>query len=155
MAGSNSLRPWRRKGNTPWSPWDEFDRFREQMWEFMNSPFQRMASSQGPSVDVYETGDSVVVKADLPGVDPKDVDLQVYDDHVVLRAQIRQETEVEEDNFYRRERYQGSLHREIPLDVPVEPEKAEATFKNGVLELRIPKAASASKGHRVNIRNEE
>ena len=96
-----------------------------------------------PSVDVFEEGDDVVVKAELPGMNKGDIDVKVTDHTVMISGEKRQEEKVEKKNFYRMERTYGSFTRSFSLPSEVETDKAKASFKEGVLEIRIPKSEEA------------
>lgn len=103
-----------------------------------------------PSVDVSETEKNVLVKAELPGLEPKDVDLTIERDTLILRGEKKQESEEKNENYHRVERSYGSFHRSIPLPVKVDAEKVKAKFKNGVLTVTLPKDKSA-RPRRVSI----
>lgn len=106
-----------------------------------------------PRVDVFERNGNLVVKAELPGVKQEDVDLTIEDGDLVLRAEQRSEHEVREENWYRMERQSGSLYRRLPLPERIEPGKIDATLKDGILEVVIPKAKQAEPTpHRIAIR---
>jgi HSP20 family protein len=94
-------------------------------------------------LDVYETGDDLVVKAAVPGVDPKDVDISVDDDILTIKGEFDQRDEVNEDGWMRRELRYGSFHRQLRLPPTVDAEKAQATFENGVMKLTLPKKPEA------------
>jgi HSP20 family protein len=96
-----------------------------------------------PRVDIYETDKEVVVKADLPGVEPEDLELYSTEDAVVLRGETRHEEERSEGGLHRSERSYGRFERQIPLPPGTRPEEAKASFRNGVLELRLPKTEEA------------
>lgn len=140
---------------TRWNPWDELVRLREEMSRFLdNTPLPSLWRGEGwqPSLDVYEQGNEIVVKADLPGLDPKDVEVRVFPDLVTLRGESRQEEAVERPGYYHRERRYGSFFRQVRLPARVIAEDAKATFKNGVLEVRIPKAEKEEdRGFKVDI----
>jgi HSP20 family protein len=101
------------------------------------------ARAFGPKVDVYETDDAVGVKAELPGVDPKDVEINATEDAITLTGETRREEEIEEEGYHRSERSFGRFHRQIDLPAAVKADQAKATFKNGVLEITLPKAEAA------------
>ncbi len=107
--------------------------------DFHWSPFQERNLSLFPKVDIKETKSAVTVSAELPGLDAKDIDISVSDDRLTLRGEKGQEKESKEENYYRMERSYGSFHRSITLPAEVESENIEATFKNGVLTISIPK----------------
>jgi len=105
-----------------------------------------------PRVDVFERDGNLVVKAELPGVKQEDVDLTIEDGDLVLRAEQQSEHEVREENWHRMERQSGSLYRRLPLPERIEPGKIDATLKDGVLEVVIPKAKAAEpRPHRIAV----
>jgi HSP20 family protein len=94
-------------------------------------------------LDVYETGDELVVKAAVPGVDPKDVEISVDDDILTIKGAFEQRDEVNEDGWLRRELRYGNFHRQLRLPPTVDAEKAQAQFENGVMKLTLPKKPEA------------
>ena len=101
--------------------------------------FFRRGGLMRPSVDVVETDDTVVVKAELPGMEPKDVDISVSGDKLTIKGERKAEKEEKGKTFYRMERGYGSFCRTIELPASVEADKAKADYKNGVLEITLPK----------------
>jgi HSP20 family protein len=95
-----------------------------------------------PRVDIEEDDKQYVVRADLPGVDPKDVELSVVENTLVLRGEKKEEREEKGKNYHRIERMVGQFYREIPLPQGTEVDKVKATAANGVLTVTIPKAAA-------------
>lgn len=140
-----------------WDPWRELNRLREEMNRLFEGteglPFTGWLRGEAqPSLDVYDAGEEIVVKADLPGFEPKDVDVRVYPDAVVLRGEQKREEEVERPGYFCRERRLGSFYRQVRLPAEVIPEDAKASFRNGVLELRVPKAEEKNgRGYKVSI----
>lgn len=98
-----------------------------------------------PTADVFEEADSVVVKAELPGMGKEDIDVKVTDDIITISGEKKKEEKVEKKNYYRMERSYGSFTRSLRLPAEVQTEKASAKFKDGVLEVRIPKTEEAKK----------
>jgi len=98
-----------------------------------------------PTIDVFEEGDNVVVKAELPGMGKEDIDVKVTDDIIIISGEKKKEEKVEKKNYYRMERSYGSFTRSLRLPTEVQTEKAVAKFKEGVLEVRIPKTEEAKK----------
>lgn len=105
-----------------------------------------------PAFDVYETDTEVVIKGELPGLKPGDINIMVYPDHATISGKISEEAEEKGVNYYRRERRAGSFERTFGLPAEVNTEGARATFEHGVLELRVPKVNDVKKrGRKVEI----
>ena len=93
-----------------------------------------------PPLDVHETADDIVVTASLPGMKAEDVEITMTGQSLTLRGEFRADEKVERDQYLYRERRFGTFHRSLQLPVRVQGENAQATFTDGVLTLRIPKA---------------
>src|SRR5437879_5337983 len=107
-----------------------------------------------PSVDVYETEHELVVKADLPEVDPQDLDIRVENNVLTIRGERKFEKKVNEDNYLRVERAYGSFSRSFSLANSVNAEAIKADYHNGVLTLTLPKREEAKpKQIKVNVGN--
>lgn len=104
-----------------------------------------------PAVDILNTEDAFVVLASLPGVKPDDVEITLENQTLSIRGQITDESESEEGDYLYRERKFGRFSRQIGFPTRVEAESAEATFENGSLRLRVPKAAE-TKPRRIEIK---
>jgi HSP20 family protein len=133
-----------------WDPSADFSVIRNVMDRFFDQPAVRrqfrVGEDLGPSalsVDVVETGDTYVIKAAVPGVDPNDVEISVEEDVLTIRGEFTKQEESSEENYLRREIRFGSFQRQLRLPPTVEPEKAQATFENGLLKLSIPKKPEA------------
>lgn len=96
-----------------------------------------------PPVDLYETDDAFVFKAELPGLRKDDIHLEVHDRTLTLRGERKHEADVKDEHYHRRERSHGSFQRVFTLPTPVDAEKVQARFKDGILELQLPKHESA------------
>ncbi|HEU5360470.1 MAG TPA: Hsp20/alpha crystallin family protein [Candidatus Deferrimicrobiaceae bacterium] len=96
-----------------------------------------------PAVDIYETNDSVVVKAELPGVEKDQISVEVKDGILSLRGERKFEKEVKEESYHRIERSYGNFQRSFSLPVSVDQDKVTARFKDGVLEVKLPKKEQA------------
>lgn len=96
-----------------------------------------------PALDVYEKDQSIVVETPLAGVSPDDVKIIIENDVLMIEGATKKRSEIDEKNYYRKEVRYGSFYRSIPLPVSVESDKAEASYENGVLKIRIPKAQKA------------
>ncbi len=91
-------------------------------------------------MDMYQTENDVVIKASLPGVKPEEVDISVTDDVVTISGEHREEEEVKDKDYLRKEQRYGAFSRSVPVPVAVKSDKAEAEFEDGVLTLTLPKA---------------
>lgn len=118
--------------------------------KFFNEAFSKGSDDQEstlpawtPAVDVYETDNSLVLKAELPGLDPKEVEIKVEDNTLHLKGERKFEKETREENYHRIERSYGSFTRTFGLPKTVDSEKAKAEFKDGVLTLTMPKREEA------------
>ncbi len=92
-----------------------------------------------PNIDMYDRKGEIVIKAELPGIEKENIDLSITKDTVVLKGEIKKEEETKEENYYLCERVSGKFTRTIDIPAEVDAEKVRATFKNGVLEIVLPK----------------
>ena len=136
---------------TPWKPF-EFDRLKKEMDRVWDSFFEgrpgRRNREEGewlPSLDVAETKGDLVVRAELPGMDPKDIDISLSEGVLTIRGEKKQEKEEKEEGYHLIERSYGSFTRSIRLPKEVQSEKIEASFKNGILKVVLPKSEEAKK----------
>ena len=114
---------------------------------------QGTASLWTPAVEVLERGDKLLVRAELPGVSKDDVSVDITDDVLTIEGERRQESEDRGEGFYRSERSYGHFVRSIPLPEGVDSEKADAKFKDGVLEITLPAPKRELKrGRKLSIR---
>jgi HSP20 family protein len=130
---------------------DEF--FRDP---FSLSPFEAFTSQLSnftPRVDVVETDKEVKITAELPGVDEEDIDITLRSQVVTISGEKKEEKEEKGRDYYHYERSYGSFRRDIPLPCEVEEDKADATFKKGVLTITLPKTAEARRQvKRIKVR---
>ena len=143
----NFLVPWfpRRKGQYGdlLSLTDELDRFFHDGWRgFLDKDFLP-ERAWSPAVDLYETDENLMVKAELPGLDKKDIKLTLSDGLLTIAGEKKQEKETKRKNYRRLESSYGSFQRVIELPVPVQADKVKADYKRGVLEITLPKAEEA------------
>lgn len=99
-----------------------------------------------PRVDVFEEGNDLVVRAEMPGVSKENIDVSVKDGVLSLHAETTKEEEKQERGYYRRERQYGAFTRRVALPVDVDEASAKATYKDGVLEVRLAKASPEKAG---------
>ena len=91
-------------------------------------------------MDMYETKDDLVVSLELPGVKEKEVQVSIMNDILTVKGERTQQQEVKDENSHRLERWFGRFERGIPLPMPVQTDKVKATYRDGVLEIKLPKA---------------
>lgn len=91
------------------------------------------------TVDVYQTDDDIVVRSTIAGAKIEDIDIQVTKDMITIRGQRKPEEHISSDGFFHRELYWGAFSRAIILPMDVDPENAKASYKNGILTVRLPK----------------
>lgn len=137
-------------GLRPWGSLEELRREMDRLFDDVVGrralPGRREALEErvwAPTVDVFDKGNNLVVRAELPGVEKKDVKVTVEGDVLSIRGEKREEEKVKDENYYACEQCYGSFSRSIYLPVKVEPGKIKADFKNGILDITLPKAKEA------------
>jgi HSP20 family protein len=103
------------------------------------SPVAALDRVWAPPVEMYETKDELVVTVEVPGVNEKDVHLSLTGDLLTVRGERAHRQEVKEDESYRTERWYGRFERTLPLPVPIQQDKVKATYRDGVLTVKLPK----------------
>ncbi|MCL5978683.1 MAG: Hsp20/alpha crystallin family protein [Nitrospirae bacterium] len=137
-----------------WSPLKELEEMRKDMDRLFDeffSPVTRrrrgwLKPEMGvivPNIEMYDRKNEIVLKAELPGVSKEDIDLTITKDSLTLKGEIKKEEEIKEEDYYASERSYGSFTRTIALPAEVDSEKSKASFKNGVLEIVLPKREEA------------
>lgn len=130
-----------------WNPFRDISEIQSEMNRLFDSLFGRpvrvglVDRVWAPVVDVSETKkDELVVTAELPGVNEKEVQVNITGDVLTIKGERHQEGETQEENYHRLGRFYGKFERNIPLPIPVETNKVKATYRNGLLEIHLPKA---------------
>jgi HSP20 family protein len=127
-------------------PLNEMVTLREAMDRLFDDAFTRPqglgAMADMPAIDLYQTGDRVVVKASLPGLKAEDVQITVTENTLNLRGEFKEEMEEKEATYHLREQRFGSFERSVSLPTEVDTNKAAADFKDGVLTISLPKSES-------------
>ena len=126
----------------------------DEPWDRMIGDLSRGFSSMGSGfpVDMSETEEKVIIRADLPGIEKKNVSARIVDNTIVIDAEQQEEEREEDEDYFRQERRYGKLHREIPLPVEVDDDKVEARMEDGVLTIEVPKKEkNKRKGREVKI----
>jgi len=130
-----------------WDPFDELTSLRESMERLFDDLFTTRRPGRAlapalwePAVELFETEGDVVFRAEMPGIDPKQVGVTVTEDTLTVKGEARTEQEQKGRNYYRRELRYGSFERAVGLPASVQADQAKATCRQGILEVRIPKA---------------
>lgn len=142
---------------TPWRPFSELSRVERDMehlfGNFFRRPFLgltwpeqfREVGFREPAIEVYEEKDDVVIKAEIPGMKKEELDINISGTILTIKGEKKQEEEVKKKGYYYSERSYGSFLRTIDLPKEVQTDKARAHFKDGVLEVRLPKTEEAKR----------
>jgi HSP20 family protein len=140
-----------------WDPFRDLISIQDRMNRLFEQTLSRSRGEEGitaatwtPAVDIYETVDTIVMKAELPGLTREDIDIQIEDNTLILRGERRFAKDVQQENYLRIERAYGSFHRTFTLPATIQQEEIRAVFRDGVLELILPKTEGA-KPKRISI----
>lgn len=150
------------KGETWRAPFNMLDDLRtelEQLWQrtrmstfaakdILETDIPKLFT---PRVDVFKKENELVVKADLPGMKKEDVHVAIEEGDLILKGERKEEKEVKEDAFYKAECFYGSFYRRLPLNFEVAPDKVNAKFTDGVLEVRLPMPPEEKKAAPLEI----
>ena len=143
------------KAVAPWRPFMDLSRWERDMDRMMEAffdrrmrpwwPWPRGESMEfaAPAVDLYEEKNDIVVKAELPGIEKDNIEVNLSNHHLTIKGEKKNEKEIKEENYYRSERSYGTFLRTLELPADVQGEKVKASFKNGILEVRLPKTENA------------
>jgi len=136
-----------------WEPFRDLVTLQDRMNRIFDDAFRgsrgaseeewALGGSWAPVVDIHEQDGNLVLKAELPGIDPKDVDVRVENNVLTLRGERKLDSEVKRENYHRVERSYGSFSRSFTLPSVVDTDKIKAEFKDGVLRLVLPKKEEA------------
>ncbi|MFZ3211218.1 MAG: Hsp20/alpha crystallin family protein [Terriglobales bacterium] len=142
---------------TRWDPFRELNVLQDRMNRLYQDYAPRAeqdltAGNFIPPVDIYEDEQNVTLKVEVPGLDPKDVDVRVENNTLTIRGERKFEKDEKEENFHRVERHYGSFVRSFTLPNTVDPDNVKADYENGVLKIQLAKRAEAKpKQIKVNI----
>jgi HSP20 family protein len=143
-----------KKGLTKWYKLPVFSSFQDEMNRVLDNFFSRESTYGAdwrPVVDVAETESDIIVKAEIPGIDPKDVDISITGDTLTLKGEKKEEKENTGKCYHRVESSYGSFNRVITLPASVDVDKVTAEGKNGLLEITLPKKEE-SKAKKINVK---
>jgi HSP20 family protein len=144
---------------TRWDPFRNLSSLQEQVNRLFETSFKANTDKSAltawaPAVDIYETENELVIKADLPDVAEKDIDVRIENNMLTIRGERKFEESVKEDNYLRVERAYGSFSRSFSLPNTVNTEAIQASYKDGVLKIELPKRAeSKPKQVKINVTN--
>lgn len=141
-----ALVPYRKES---WwvDPFAEMENIQKEMNRLFNFSLARhpwgentlLGGQWAPAVDIYDSKDQILVKADLPGLNKDEIEVSVEEGSLVIKGEKKRDTEVNEENQYKTERFYGSFYRTIPLSSKVDAEKVNAKYQDGVLTLTLSK----------------
>jgi HSP20 family protein len=142
-------------------PWREMTRMEQDMDDLFGRffrgwpslPVAGEARAWAPSVDMIDRKEELLVRADLPGLEQKDVEVSVEDGMLTIRGERKEEKETKEEDYYCCERWAGTFARSVALPAGIETDKVKASFRNGVLEVHLPKTKEA-KAKKIDIKVE-
>lgn len=144
-----------------YNPFYELDRLHNELnnlfdWSFGGEPIQSaslLETGWAPSIDVYDSKENVMVKADVPGMKKEELDVAIQNNTLIIKGEKKQDAEQKEKDYVRTERFYGSFCRAITLPSDVDSAKAQAEYNNGTLTLTLPKKEEAKpKQISVNIK---
>jgi HSP20 family protein len=161
MAKQSKEESTEQRGLTQWKPFAEMARWERDMERLFGNfltgrahplfddrwwPGKSVGSREPDlDMDLYEDQNEIVVKAELPGMTKDDVQISLSDNILTIKGEKKKEEDDRGKDYYRSERVYGAFFRSQPLPAEINPEKVRATFKNGVLEIRLPKSEQAKK----------
>jgi len=144
-----ALIPWRSYRD--WDPFEGMSDIQERINRLFDETFGRYPATRretlertwSPQVDIYEDRENIVVKAELPGIKKEDVSIEVKDNILTLSGERKHEKETKKENYHRIERSYGKFNRSFSLPDPVKVDKVKANYRDGVLEITLPKSEEA------------
>jgi HSP20 family protein len=135
----------------PWRPFWEIERWFEEEWpewEWVD----RFPKIRTPRMDIYEEGENIVAEVELPGIDPKNIEVEVKDNVLRIEAKEEEKKEVKEKGYFKREIGRKYFKRQVLLPAEVQGDKAEAEYVDGILKVRIPKTKPKEEKKKIKIK---
>ncbi len=131
------------------APFERMRREMDRMWDSLFEGRPRLVAEEAgewlPALDLAETGNEFVVRAEMPGLDPKDIDISLSENMLTIKGEKKQEREEKKENYHFMERSYGTFARSIQLPGEVNHQKITTSYKNGVLKIHLPKSEEAKK----------
>ncbi|MBI2849207.1 MAG: Hsp20/alpha crystallin family protein [Chloroflexi bacterium] len=134
----------------PWQAWQDLSQWRDDVFRFYGHPspaawedddhFWEQQRPYGPRVDLSQSEDRIIVEVDLPGVDPKELEVSIEEMSLFVSGSFKNDRRFRDENFFHRERSAGNFRRIIHLPAQVNPQNSSASYKNGVLRVEMPKS---------------
>jgi HSP20 family protein len=149
----NSLARWQRPELSVWPGFGRLTNLRDEIDRLFEAPLSELARSSQllsgwtPAFDVYEDKDNVYVRAELPGMRKEDIDLSLHNGSLSISGERKQDKRYDEAEVYRSERFFGRFQRTIMLPTPVAVDRIKAQYKDGILNVTLPKAEEAKPKH--------
>jgi HSP20 family protein len=146
------LTPWTWRPSSGRRDITRYNRELDSLWDRFGGGFPFESAREWlPSVDVAESDGEITVRAELPGLEAQDIDLDISGDILSIRGEKKGKEEIKEENYHTRESFYGSFQRSIRLPAEVQSDQVEANFKNGILDIRLPKSEK-SKSQKIEIK---
>ena len=142
---------WNLARRDPWNLWTDIDTLQREMDRLFSEASRGSVSREFPAVNVYSSENDVVLTAELPGIDPKELDVSVKDDTVTLRGERRNDDLGENERVLRQERGSGTFVRAFTLPFRVDAEKVNAEYRRGILRVKLPRA-DEDKSRKINVK---
>lgn len=139
-----------------YNPFRDLRAMQEQMNHLLDMAWSRDSGEElregvwHPPVDIFETEDAVIIKAELPGIEQKDIEVKIEDGTLVLRGERKHDEEIKKENYHRVERYYGPFQRSFALPNAIDQEKVKATCEKGVLTIVLPRREE-KKPKQINV----
>lgn len=141
-----------------WAPFDRLATLRDEMNRLLDGSLAGFTGNIGlfsgwsPPLDIYQDKDNVFVKVELPGMKKEEIDISLHDGMLTISGERKQEFEAEEGETFRSERYTGRFHRTVTLPTEVDPNRVQATYRDGILTVQLAKSEEAKpKQIQVNV----
>lgn len=159
MAREKGLAKTERGELQRWDPWDTFEEMERMFRDFFTSPFPLLRSRMAmrprlmeylPDVDLKETENEIVLSASVPGLGKDDIDIDVTSDHITISGERKSEEDKPGERFHVRQQSYGSFRLSYPLPAEIKPDDVKAHYKNGVLEVVMPKS-EVREAHKVKV----
>ena len=150
------LMRWQRPELSNWAPLDQLSNLRQEINRLFELPFGETARESeffgwAPTVDLYEDKDNVVVRAELPGMNKDDIEISLHQGSLVISGERKIETQEGEGETSRSERFFGRFQRALELPKAVDPNRVTATYKDGILTVKLPKTEE-SKPKQISVK---